>query len=257
MSIANLYRPSDRPAKSRGPPAEEEPHVPDPTIPSPSPAPGPGRLRGGDARRRPRRLLVELGQPHFDVCVGRDINAPVTLRLGYLTNLTHAPALVGVEDGYFKKNLPSNVTLQTATYNAGPAAVTALLAGSLDAAYLGPNSAITAYSQGKGAIRIISGATSGGAALVVNPSITAAGQLAARPWRRHSSATPRMSPCAPGCASKASPSPARTAAAGTSPSSPRTTRPRSARSRPARSPEPGSPSPGRRGWCPRATARSW
>ena len=60
--------------------------------------------------------------------------APVTLRLGYLTNLTHASALIGVQDGYFTKSLPSNVTLQTSTYNAGPAEVTAMLAGSLDAA---------------------------------------------------------------------------------------------------------------------------
>ena len=101
----------------------------------------------------------------------------MTLRLGYLTNLTHASALIGVQDGYFTKNLPSNVTLQTSTYNAGPAEVTAMLAGSLDAAYMGPNSAITAYSQGKGSIRIISGATSGGAALVVSSSITSASQL--------------------------------------------------------------------------------
>ncbi len=108
---------------------------------------------------------------------GTTSNAPVTLRLGYLTNLTHASALVGVQDGYFKRSLPSNVTLQTSTYNAGPAAVTALLAGSLDAAYLGPNAAITAYSQGKGAIRIISGATSGGAGLVVSSSITSPSQL--------------------------------------------------------------------------------
>jgi NitT/TauT family transport system substrate-binding protein len=104
-------------------------------------------------------------------------SGPVTLRLGYLTNLTHAPALVGIQQGIFTKNLPSNVTLQTSTYNAGPAEVTALLAGSLDAAYMGPNSAITAYSQGHSAIRIISGATSGGAALVVSSSITSPSQL--------------------------------------------------------------------------------
>jgi NitT/TauT family transport system substrate-binding protein len=79
---------------------------------------------------------------------------------------------VGIQQGIFTKNLPSNVTLQPSTYNAGPAEVTAMLAGSLDAAYMGPNSAITAYSQGHGAIRIISGATSGGAALVVSSSIT-------------------------------------------------------------------------------------
>jgi NitT/TauT family transport system substrate-binding protein len=104
-------------------------------------------------------------------------NAPATLRLGYLTNLTHAAALVGVQQGIFAKDLPGNVTLRTSTYNAGPAEVTALLAGSLDAAYMGPNSAITAYTQGQKSIRIISGATSGGAALVVSPSITSASQL--------------------------------------------------------------------------------
>jgi NitT/TauT family transport system substrate-binding protein len=107
---------------------------------------------------------------------GTTSGAPVTLTLGYLTNLTHAPALIGVQEGFFTKNLPSNVTLSTSTYNAGPAEVTALLAGSLDAAYMGPNSAITAYAHDK-AIRIISGATSGGAALVVSSSITSPSQL--------------------------------------------------------------------------------
>ena len=104
-------------------------------------------------------------------------SAPATLHLGYLSNLTHAAPLVGLQQGIFAKALPSNVTLQTSTFNAGPAEVTALLAGSLDAAYMGPNSAITAYSQGGKSIRIISGATSGGASFVVAPSITSAGQL--------------------------------------------------------------------------------
>ncbi len=118
---------------------------------------------------------------------GSTSSGPVTLRLGYLTNLTHASALVGVQDGYFKASMPSNVTLQTSTYNAGPAEVTALLAGALDAAYMGPNSAITAYSQGKGSVRIISGATSGGADLVVNPSVTSPSQL-----RGKTIATPQL-----------------------------------------------------------------
>ena len=105
-------------------------------------------------------------------------SAPVTIRLGYLTNLTHASALVGVQNHEFTDNLPHGDTLQTSTFNAGPAEVTALLSGALDAGYLGPNSAITAYTQsgGKG-IRVISGATAGGAALVVSPSITSPSQL--------------------------------------------------------------------------------
>jgi NitT/TauT family transport system substrate-binding protein len=104
-------------------------------------------------------------------------SAPLTLRLGYLTNLTHASALVGLQQGIFTKHLPKNVTLQTSTFNAGPAEVTAMLAGSLDAAYMGPNSAITAYSQGNKSVRVVSGATSGGAALVVSSSITSPSQL--------------------------------------------------------------------------------
>jgi NitT/TauT family transport system substrate-binding protein len=96
----------------------------------------------------------------------------VTLRLGYFPNVTHASALVGVEGGLFEESLGDNVTLETATFNAGPAAVEALFSGAIDATYIGPNPAINAFAQSDGeAIRIISGATSGGAFLVVNPDI--------------------------------------------------------------------------------------
>ena len=91
------------------------------------------------------------------------------------------------------------MTLQTSTYNAGPAEVTALLAGSLDAAYMGPNSAITAYSQGKGAItdhlRRHLGRSGAGGLPVDHLGQPA---QAARPSPRRSSATPRTWPCAPG-----------------------------------------------------------
>jgi NitT/TauT family transport system substrate-binding protein len=102
----------------------------------------------------------------------------VTLHLGYFPNLTHATALVGVHEGIFAKALGPNVKLATSTFNAGPAEVTALLSGALDAAYLGPNSAINAFTQSHGAaIVVVSGATSGGAALVVKPAITSPAQL--------------------------------------------------------------------------------
>jgi len=102
----------------------------------------------------------------------------ITLRLGYFPNITHATALVGVGKGIFAAKLGPNVTLETKTFNAGPAAVEALFAGSLDATYVGPNPAINAFVRSKGqAIRIISGATSGGAFLVVKPDITDASQL--------------------------------------------------------------------------------
>ena len=102
---------------------------------------------------------------------------PVTLRLGYFPNVTHATAIAGVEKGIFAKALGSNVTLEPKTFNAGPAAVEALLADQLDATFIGPNPAINLFSKDKKAIRIISGATSGGAALVVKPEITSAAQL--------------------------------------------------------------------------------
>src|SRR5919199_733925 len=94
-------------------------------------------------------------------------DAPTTVRLGYFPNVTHATALVGVESGLFKSALGPN-GLETKTFNAGPAAVEALFSGALDASYMGPNPAINAYVQSGGdAIRIVSGATSGGALLVV------------------------------------------------------------------------------------------
>jgi len=102
---------------------------------------------------------------------------PVTVHLGYFPNVTHASALVGVEGGIFQKALGTD-KLALQTFNAGPAAVEALFSGGLDASYIGPNPAINAYAKSKGAaIRIISGATSGGASLVVKPGITSAADL--------------------------------------------------------------------------------
>lgn len=99
------------------------------------------------------------------------------MRLGYFPNVTHATAIVGVESGIFKAALGPD-TLQTTTFNAGPAAVEALFSGALDASYMGPNPAINAYIQSGGtAVRIISGATSGGASLVVRSSINSPADL--------------------------------------------------------------------------------
>ena len=95
------------------------------------------------------------------------------MRLGYFPNVTHATAIVGVEGGLFEDKLGTGVKLELSTFNAGPAAVEALFADALDATYVGPNPAINAFAQSDGeAIRIISGATSGGAFLVVKPEIT-------------------------------------------------------------------------------------
>ncbi|MBA2327516.1 MAG: ABC transporter substrate-binding protein [Actinobacteria bacterium] len=96
----------------------------------------------------------------------------VTLRLGYFANVTHAPALVGIEAGIYEENLGDNVTLDTSTFTAGPQAVEAIFSDALDITYIGPNPAINAFAQSDGeAVRIISGAASGGAFFVVQPDI--------------------------------------------------------------------------------------
>jgi NitT/TauT family transport system substrate-binding protein len=97
-----------------------------------------------------------------------------TVRLGYFPNLTHGPALVGMQEGLFKKALkPLNVTVTPTVFNAGPDAVAALFGGSLDITYIGPNPTINAYAESQGdAVRVIAGAASGGAGLVVRDGIT-------------------------------------------------------------------------------------
>jgi NitT/TauT family transport system substrate-binding protein len=101
-----------------------------------------------------------------------------TLRLGYFPNVTHATAIVGVAEGLFTQRLGTAAKLRTRVFNAGPAAVEAIFSGAIDAAYIGPNPTINAFIKSKGAaIRVISGAASGGAALVVKPGITSADQL--------------------------------------------------------------------------------
>ena len=102
---------------------------------------------------------------------------PVTLRLGYFPNVTHAPAIVGVEEKLFEKALGSNVTLELKTFNSGTEAIQAFQAGALDASYIGPSPTITAWSQFDKGVRIVSGAASGGAFFVVAPSINSAADL--------------------------------------------------------------------------------
>lgn len=100
-----------------------------------------------------------------------------TLRLGYFPNVTHATPVVGVAKDFFAQKL-GGTKLETQTFNAGPAEIEAMLGGDLDAGYIGPNPAINAFAKTKGAgIRIIAGATSGGAQLVVQPGIASAADL--------------------------------------------------------------------------------
>uniref|UniRef100_UPI002811C632 ABC transporter substrate-binding protein n=1 Tax=Arthrobacter sp. TaxID=1667 RepID=UPI002811C632 len=98
-------------------------------------------------------LLIIVGAVMASA-VARDSNASAAsiapegpaseLKLGYFGNITHAAALVGVKQGFIEENLGST-TLSTQVFNAGPAAIEALNAGAIDAAYIGPNPAINSF----------------------------------------------------------------------------------------------------------------
>ncbi len=109
---------------------------------------------------------------------GSGNGAPVTVRLGFLTNITHASALVGLKLGYFTQDLGSAGTLKPTAFASGTQETTAILAGQLDAAYVGPNPAINAWQKSNGtAIKVISGAATGGASVVVKKGVTSVAQL--------------------------------------------------------------------------------
>jgi NitT/TauT family transport system substrate-binding protein len=109
----------------------------------------------------------------------------ITLRVGYFPNITHAQGIIGSHStrekhGWFEQRLGPDVTIQWYAFNAGPSAMEAIFAGSIDLTYVGPNPALNAFIRSQGdEIRVVAGAALGGAALVVpgDGRITQAGQF--------------------------------------------------------------------------------
>ncbi|MFG2821447.1 aliphatic sulfonate ABC transporter substrate-binding protein [Kitasatospora sp. NPDC048365] len=92
-----------------------------------------------------------------------------TVKIGYFANLTHGTALVGLQQGLFQKELGST-QIKTQVFNAGPAEIEALNAGSIDIGWIGPSPAINGFTKSEGkSLKIIGGSASGGVKLVVNP----------------------------------------------------------------------------------------
>lgn len=95
------------------------------------------------------------------------------IRVGHFPNVTHAQALIAhglsrAGKGWFEERLGPDVEVQWFVYNAGPSAMEAIFARSIDLTYVGPNPAVNAYLKSQGEeIRIVAGGCSGGAALVV------------------------------------------------------------------------------------------
>jgi NitT/TauT family transport system substrate-binding protein len=130
------------------------------------------------------------------VCAGNlHAQGKVTLRLGHFPNITHAQGVIAHAfsrqgKGWYEQRLGPNVDIQWFTYNAGPSAMEAIFAGSLDVTYVGTGPALTAHFKSNAQeIRVISGAANGGAALVVKPD---GGIKTAADFRRKRIATPQM-----------------------------------------------------------------
>jgi NitT/TauT family transport system substrate-binding protein len=107
----------------------------------------------------------------------------LTIRVGYFPNITHGQALIGLSRGDFRASLGPEVTIDAKAFNAGPSVIEALFAGQIDLSYIGPNPAINGYVKSKGAaLRVIAGAESAGASLVVrrDSGISAPAELAGK-----------------------------------------------------------------------------
>src|SRR5215467_7511265 len=90
------------------------------------------------------------------------------IRVGAFPNVTHPQPMVGKANEWFEKAMGPGVKVEWKSFNAGPSAIEALFAGAIDMAYVGPNPTISGYVRSKGeALRVVAGAASGGAALVV------------------------------------------------------------------------------------------
>ena len=110
----------------------------------------------------------------FAAMLASGSEAQTTLRVGHFPNITHAQALVASQlsregKGWFEAWLGKDVKIEWFVYNAGPSAMEAIAANSIDLTYVGPNPALNLYVKAEGEeVRVVAGAAVGGAALVVH-----------------------------------------------------------------------------------------
>src|SRR5438128_2783931 len=97
------------------------------------------------------------------------------IRVGHFPNITHAQGVIAHAlsrqgNGWFEQRLGEGTKIEWFVYNAGPSAMEAIFANSIDLTYVGPGPALNAYTKSNGAeIRLMAGAANGGAGLVVQP----------------------------------------------------------------------------------------
>jgi NitT/TauT family transport system substrate-binding protein len=104
------------------------------------------------------------------------IFAETKIRVGHFPNITHAQAVIGHAlsrqgKGWFEQRLGADAKIEWFVYNAGPSAMEAIFAKSIDLTYVGSGPALNAYTKSNGAeIRLIAGSANGGAGLIVQPN---------------------------------------------------------------------------------------
>src|SRR5271170_1303175 len=111
------------------------------------------------------KTVMVLG---FLLCLMSTGFSQTVIRVGAFPNITHPQAMVGKANGWFEKDMGPHVKIEWKSFNAGPSAIEALDAGAIDITYIGPNPTISGYVRSQGeALKVVSGAASGGASLVV------------------------------------------------------------------------------------------
>jgi NitT/TauT family transport system substrate-binding protein len=124
------------------------------------------------------RILVHAAAVVLTLSFSAPAMAETTLRIGHFPNITHVQALVAHNmsrqgKGWFEQRLGPDVKIEWYLYNAGPSAMEAVFAKSIDLTYVGPNPAINAYFKSGGQeVRIVAGSVDGGSALVVQGDST-------------------------------------------------------------------------------------
>ena len=100
----------------------------------------------------------------------KDANADIKeVNLGYFPNLSHAPAMIGLEKDIFNENL-EGIDINTSTFPDGSVFMDSLLTGKIDIGYVGPGPMLNRYLQG-GELTLISNASEGENVLVVREDI--------------------------------------------------------------------------------------
>jgi NitT/TauT family transport system substrate-binding protein len=142
-----------------------------------------------------RKQLIGFALFLLMLIAGTDAPAAEIIRVGHFPNVTHVQGLVAHHlsrkgSGWFEQRLGPDVKIEWYTYNAGPSAIEALLADSIDLTYVGPSPALNAHVKSRGdEIRILAGAAMGGAALVVQPD---SGLTKPADFRGKTIATPQL-----------------------------------------------------------------